>query len=68
MIKEFGWRDLQILPHTLAVREYAIALPAGSPNIESINRALLKVLQRPDWKDVVHRYVGSVDQIAQPDK
>ena len=68
MVKEFGWRNLQILPHTLAVREYAIALPSGSPNIESINRALLKVLQRPDWKDVVHRYVGSVDQIAQPDK
>jgi hypothetical protein len=59
MVKEYGWRELQILPHTLAVRDYAIALPQGSALKEPINRALLKVLHRPDWKDTVQKYVGA---------
>jgi polar amino acid transport system substrate-binding protein len=58
MIKEYGWSELQVLPHTLAVREYAIALPNESPIKKSINRALLKVVLGPGWKDVVQRYVG----------
>ena len=56
-----------ILPHTLAVHDYAIALPAGSPIKESINRALLKVVHRPEWKDVVQRYVGESGQIGSPE-
>jgi len=68
MIKEYGWRELQVLPHTLAVREYAIALPTDSPIKEPINRALLKVVQGLDWKAVVQRYVGATDQIAWADK
>ncbi len=40
------WRELQVLPHTLAVRDYAIALPTDSPLKEPINRALLKVCSR----------------------
>jgi polar amino acid transport system substrate-binding protein len=59
MIKEYGWRDLEILPHTLAVRDYAIAIRPDSPLKEQINRALLKVIHRPDWKELVQRYVGS---------
>jgi polar amino acid transport system substrate-binding protein len=68
MIKEYGWRELQVLPHTLAVRDYAIALPTDSPLKESINRALLKVVQGPDWKDLVQRYVGGTDQVASTEK
>jgi polar amino acid transport system substrate-binding protein len=68
MIKEYGWRELYVLPHTLAVRDYAIALPTDSPIKEPINRALLKVVHRPDWKDVVQRYVGATDQVALADK
>jgi polar amino acid transport system substrate-binding protein len=64
MITEYGWRELQVLPHTLAVRDYAIALPTDSPLKEPINRALLKVVQGPDWKDLVRRYVGASDQVA----
>jgi ABC-type amino acid transport substrate-binding protein len=30
MIKEYNWNELQILPHTLAVRYYAIAVPTGA--------------------------------------
>ena len=44
MIQHYGWRDLQVLPHTLAVHDYAIALPAGSPIKEEINRALLRAV------------------------
>jgi polar amino acid transport system substrate-binding protein len=61
MIQEYAWRELQILPHTLAVRDYAIALPTDSPLKEPINRALLKIVQGAQWKDVVQRYVGSAD-------
>ncbi|MDQ8726620.1 transporter substrate-binding domain-containing protein [Bradyrhizobium sp. LHD-71] len=62
MIKTYGWRELQILPHTLAVRDYAIALPQGSPLTEPINRALLKIVHGPAWKDVVQKYVGTANE------
>jgi polar amino acid transport system substrate-binding protein len=58
LIAEYGWRELQVLPHTLAVRDYAIALPTNSPFRKSINRALLKIVQGPDWKGLVKRYVA----------
>ena len=61
MTKEFGWRTLHLLPHTLAVRDYAIALPTDSPIKEAVNLALLKVIHRPDWKDTLQRYVGATD-------
>jgi polar amino acid transport system substrate-binding protein len=61
MIKEYRWRSLQVLPHTLAVHDYAIALPTDSPMKEAVNRALLKVVHRPDWKNLVQRYVGAID-------
>jgi polar amino acid transport system substrate-binding protein len=64
MIKEYRWRNLQILPHTLVVHDYAIAFPTASPVKEAVNRTLLKVIQRPDWKNVVQRYVGSIDAAA----
>jgi polar amino acid transport system substrate-binding protein len=64
MITEYGWRELQVLPHTLAVRDYAIALPTDSPLKEPINRALLKIVQGPVWRDLVKRYVGATDQVS----
>jgi ABC-type amino acid transport substrate-binding protein len=68
MIKEYGWRDLKLLPHILAVREYAIALPADSAIREPINRALLKSIHSQEWKNLVQRYVGGNDQDGSPDK
>jgi polar amino acid transport system substrate-binding protein len=68
MIKEYGWREVQLLPHTVAVSDYAIALPTASSLKESLNRALLKVIHRPDWKEIVQRHVGTVDQVALADK
>jgi polar amino acid transport system substrate-binding protein len=68
MIKEYNWRELQVLPHTLAVREYAIALPTDSPIKEPINRALLKIVQGQEWSNVVQHYVGATDQVTLMDK
>jgi ABC-type amino acid transport substrate-binding protein len=64
MISGYGWRELEVLPHTLAVRDYAIAVPTDSALKEPINRALLKVVHGPDWKDMVQRYVGTAGQIV----
>ena len=61
IITEYGWRELRVLPHTLAVRDYAIALPTDSPIRKEVNRALLRVVQGPDWKDPVRRYVGAAE-------
>jgi len=67
MIKEYGWSELRVLPHTLAVREYAIALPNDSPIKKSINLALLKVVHGPAWKDIIQRYLGETGHIASAD-
>lgn len=67
MIKEYGWNELRVLPHTLAVREYAIALPNDSPIKKSINRALLKVIHGGAWKDVVEHYLGQAGHFASSD-
>jgi polar amino acid transport system substrate-binding protein len=64
MIRQYGWGDISILPHTLAVHEYAIALPSDSEIKEPLNRALLKVLHRSDWQDVVVQYVGETGEAA----
>jgi hypothetical protein len=52
----------------LAVHDYAIALPTDSSIKEPVNRALLKIIHRADWKDLVQRYVGGTDQVAATDK
>ena len=68
MIKQYGWGELHVLPHTLAVNDYGIALPADSPIKEQINRALLKVVHHPDWREVVQRYIGTTDPAALADR
>jgi polar amino acid transport system substrate-binding protein len=67
MIKEYGWNELRVLPHTLAVREYAIALPNDSPIKKSINLALLKVVHGPAWKGILERYLGETEHFAAAD-
>jgi polar amino acid transport system substrate-binding protein len=68
MFKEYHWNELKLLPHTLTVRYYGIAVPTGSEIKKPINRALLKIVQRPDWKEMVARYVGGGDEIALTDR
>jgi ABC-type amino acid transport substrate-binding protein len=35
-----------------------LALPAGSPLREPLNRALLEIVESPDWSRRVERYIG----------
>ena len=57
MIKDYGWKDLAVLPHTLLVEDYAIVLPTGSELREPMNRALLQAIYSPAWKTALQRYV-----------
>jgi polar amino acid transport system substrate-binding protein len=59
MIKDYGWRELEILPQTLLRYDYAIALPHGSPLREGINQALLRAIQQPVWEKTLKRYLGT---------
>jgi polar amino acid transport system substrate-binding protein len=61
MIKIYGWTDLAVLPHTVAVHGYAIALPGDSQARAAVNGALLRVVSKPEWKAIVERYIGASD-------
>ena len=50
--------ELEILPGTFVRQDYGIALRAGSPLREPINRLLLKKITEPAWQDLLHRYMG----------
>lgn len=51
-------RGLQVLPETFERQDYALAFPEGSELREPVNRALLEVISRPGWQDVLERYLG----------
>ena len=59
MTKDYGWREIEILPQTLLHYNYAIALPHGSLLREPINQALLRVIHQPVWEKTVKRYFDS---------
>ena len=59
MIKDYGWKELSVLPHTLVVEDYAMILPSGSPLRESINRAVLHIIYSAGWKATVQRYMAT---------
>ncbi len=50
--------DFSVLPRQFAFSRYGFALSADSPLRESINRALLANIERPEWDDIVYRYIG----------
>jgi ABC-type amino acid transport substrate-binding protein len=49
---------LDVLPYTFLRQDYGIGLPAGSPLREPINRVLLEEINRPEWQDILYRYLG----------
>jgi polar amino acid transport system substrate-binding protein len=61
MIKDYGWKELAVLPHTLLVEDYAIVLPTGSELREPMNRALLQALYSHAWKTALQRYVNAAE-------
>src|SRR5215510_3868018 len=68
MIKDYGWHELDVLPQTLAVHDYAIALPRGSSFRKPINRALLQIIYDPAWEEMVQRYIEAGDHFAKRGK
>jgi ABC-type amino acid transport substrate-binding protein len=50
-----------VLPETLQIEPYGIALRDGSPWRKPVDRALLHRLAAPEWKELVYRYLGSTE-------
>jgi ABC-type amino acid transport substrate-binding protein len=57
MMKDYGWKELRILPHTLVVEDYALLLPSGSPLRKALNRAVLHTVYSAGWKATLQRYM-----------
>jgi ABC-type amino acid transport substrate-binding protein len=50
--------ELEVLPKTFVRQDYGIALPAGSPLREPINRVLLQKIRDSWWQDMLYQYLG----------
>lgn len=50
---------LDTLPNTFERQDYGIAIPAGNPLRELLNRVLLHHLRQPAWQDTLYHYLGS---------
>ena len=50
--------ELVVLPETLDKEYYGIALPPQSPWREDLNRALLEIMDSPEWKTITAEYLG----------
>ncbi|UCG11723.1 MAG: transporter substrate-binding domain-containing protein [Deltaproteobacteria bacterium] len=50
--------ELEVLPKTFLRQDYGIALQAGSPLREPINRILLQKIREPWWHDMLYEYLG----------
>lgn len=48
----------EVLPIIFDRQAYGIALQAGSPLRESMNRVLLSEIRSPEWQDILYRYLG----------
>jgi polar amino acid transport system substrate-binding protein len=49
---------LSVLPQILQRQDYGFAFPSGSPLREQVDRALLAIIQSPEWQDLLQRYLG----------
>ncbi|MGB7327993.1 MAG: transporter substrate-binding domain-containing protein [Rubripirellula sp.] len=49
---------VEVLPVRFQSASYAFALPAESPLRESVNRTLLREIEKPGWQDLVERLMG----------
>lgn len=58
MVDDYGWNEIHILRQNFDTLRYAFLLPERSPYEEAINRAVLKVVQGKQWKQIETRYLG----------
>ena len=56
--KSGKYEELSVLPYEFNKQLYAIALPEGSPHMEHINQALLRVRNSREWKQQIKYYFG----------
>ena len=59
MIKDYGWKELSVLPHTLVVEDCALLLPRGSPLRKALNRIVLQTIYSAGWKATLQRYMAA---------
>jgi polar amino acid transport system substrate-binding protein len=52
---------ITVLPQIFQTEPYGIALRDGSPWRRPVDRALLHRLASPAWRDLVYRYLGSIE-------
>jgi len=57
-VGEFQGR-VQVLKTSFGKQQYGIALPAGSPLREQINRLIPKITTQEEWQGLLFRYLGS---------
>jgi len=62
LIEQNHPRELHLLPLRLTIAHVAFALPQNSSLRETINIALLEILQTPEWQKLVTQYVGDAPQ------
>jgi polar amino acid transport system substrate-binding protein len=56
---ETQWHgDIALAPFTLERQDYSLALPPDDPRREVVNRAVLRWIGDPGWKQVLRRYLG----------
>jgi ABC-type amino acid transport substrate-binding protein len=51
-------KALTLLPARFAPESYAFVLPTASPQLETMNRALLEVTEDSEWRDRVRTALG----------
>jgi len=56
-IKEFSG-SVQVLEKTFTRQDYAFALPRNSPHRETLNFAMLEVIRKDAWQDLLRTYLG----------
>lgn len=49
---------LIVVDKLFELQQYGIAFPEGSPLREPVNRAMLKIIQKEEWKRVLKSYLG----------
>ena len=52
--------QLQVLPETITVYYVGMAMPAGSPLREQVNRKLAKIVNQEAWRKIGERYIGKI--------
>lgn len=58
LVAEHYPASLSVLPQILQRQDYGFAFPSGSPLREQVDRALLEIIQSPEWKHLLERYLG----------